>query len=334
MLPYQIEQIRLAFGLGDALTEPQRITIASQHQLWRLQTTQGHFVLKHFNLQRGTPEQFLWGEQLATAFASHGVPALTALSGSNGPLYQNNGITAMVYPWIDGEMVRPSSLQRERVRQIGRLLALMHTSKIMVPHPPQATSTPPSNPLIGDDWLHLAQKMMEQNSPLAEEFQKQLPDLLAWSKPCGSAQVTSGQMVYSHRDLGWANIIWRDSSHPVLIDWEMAGLVDPSEVVIIAAGWSSMMGDAQEATFVAFLEGYCEGGGILRVPARSPLEGWLCTILSDLRLHLHLYLAEQQEMGVRENSLHAVLYILKRFPAAISLLDRWAHLADEIIGAV
>ncbi|GLV61044.1 membrane protein [Dictyobacter sp. S3.2.2.5] len=332
MLPHQIEQIRLAFGLGDALAEAQRITIASQHQLWRLKTTQGYFVIKHFNLQRGTPEQFLWSEQLATTFASHGVPALTALSGSDGPLYQANGITAMVYPWIDGEIVPPSLLQPERVRQIGRLLALMHTSKLPLPPLPQAEPTSSSNPLIGDEWLQLAQKIAEQSSPLAKEFQKRLPDLLAWSKPCGSVQVTSGEKVYSHRDLGWANIIWRDSSHPVLIDWEMAGLVDPGEVVIIAAGWSGMMGDAQEATFIAFLKGYREGGGILRIPARVLLEGWLCDILCNLRLHLHLYLSEQQEMETRENSLHAMLYILKSFPAAMSLLDQWAHLADEIIG--
>jgi len=61
------------------------------------------------------------------------------------------------------------------------------------------------------------------------------------------------------------NVIWENAISPVLIDWEGAGLINPTEEVInVALGWA---GETEvlfrKNIFLSVINGYCNNGGCL-----------------------------------------------------------------------
>jgi thiamine kinase-like enzyme len=60
-----------------------------------------------------------------------------------------------------------------------------------------------------------------------------LPQLIVWSETYQTAkQRLNKRLIISHTDMDPKNVLWHDDTSPVLIDWEGAGLANPTADIL------------------------------------------------------------------------------------------------------
>ncbi|OGT37557.1 MAG: hypothetical protein A3F11_02765 [Gammaproteobacteria bacterium RIFCSPHIGHO2_12_FULL_37_14] len=61
------------------------------------------------------------------------------------------------------------------------------------------------------------------------------------------------------------NVIWHDANSPILIDWEGAGLINPTEEIInVAMEWAGMTEILfRKNIFLSVIGGYCNAKGCM-----------------------------------------------------------------------
>ena len=100
------------YGLGEWSGTPQAVTGGLKHQLYHAQTSQGDYAVKVLNprllREPGRIEHYRQSEQIAQAAAQAGLPAVTALAGSDGPVQTVGPATVMVFPWLVGTTLPPA----------------------------------------------------------------------------------------------------------------------------------------------------------------------------------------------------------------------------------
>ena len=322
----QIELLCNMCGLGNPLQEPQAVSGGLLHRLWRLDTTQGTFALKQLNaaiMQKPfIHESYRLSEEIAAAMATHGVPAVAALSCNGDPLQMIENNTVIVYRWIEGETLSAEAVEPERARLIGALLGRMHVLHLQFP----ALPLPDWEHFRDDDWDLLTVHAYERDIPWATPVRAVMHRLIEWSQLSEHAgEKLSHSYVISHRDLGQKNVIWQDEHTPWLIDWEAAGLVNPTmELVSTALDWSGLAtGVLREDTFAAMMESYVAAGGVVQDAGIDVLYGvmgiWLNWLVFNMRRSLDesIFDEEERQMGIRET------------PLAIARLRTLAHYTEQ-----
>jgi thiamine kinase-like enzyme len=144
-----------------------------------------------------------------------------------------------------------------------------------------------------------------------------------------AAERLSHNLVVSHRDLDQKNVIWPDPASPFLIDWEAAGLVNPTkELAGVALSWSGQnVGPPREDTFSAIVEAYFEAGGILTATGLDAIHGmmgtWLAWLLFNMRRSLGESISSEEErlIGVRETT--STLAILRNLAEHAEIWAAW-----------
>jgi thiamine kinase-like enzyme len=314
------------YGLGSPLLDPQAVSGGLLHRLWRLDTTQGTFAVKQLNpaiLQKPhIRENYRLSEHIAEAMAAHGIPAVAALGCDGDPVQEIEGRTVMVYRWIEGETLSEEAVEPERARQIGILLGHMHALNLQFPALPQ----PEWEHFRDDDWDLLTVHAYDGGIPWATPVRSVMHRLVEWSRLSEQAsEKLSHTYVVSHRDSGQKNVIWQDERTPWLVDWEAAGLVNPTiELVSVALDWSGWAtGVLREDTFSAIMESYISAGGSVRDAGVDALHGvmgiWLGWLLFNMRRSLGESIIDEDErqLGIRET------------PLAIARLRTLAHYAEQ-----
>ncbi len=321
----QVELLCRAYGLGNPLKEPQAVAGGLLHRLWRLDTAQGMFAIKQLNAaimkKSHIRNSYRLSEHVAEAMVTHGVPAVAALNCNGDPIQEIEGRTVMVYRWIEGETLSAEPVEPERARQIGALLGRVHALKLQFP----ALSQPEWERFRDDDWDMLTVHAYDGGIPWATPVRAVMHRLIEWSKLSEQAgEKLSHTYVVSHRDLGQKNVIWQDERTPWLIDWEAAGLVNPTmELVSVALDWSGLAtGVLREDTFASIMESYVEAGGIVRDAGIDAIYGvmgiWLGWLLFNMRRSLGESIVDEEErqLGIQET------------PLAIARLRTLAHYAE------
>jgi len=174
----------------------------------------------------GIHESYRLSEQIAASLAARGIPAIFALPGVDGDsLLSFADSTLLVYPWLEGEILPSASLEPERARVIGRVLGNIHAICLEVP----ALAPPAWDHFVDDDWDMLTFQASDQALPWAYSIRVMMPRLSEWSHWYEqAAERLSHNLVVSHREIDQKNVIWPDPASPFLIDWEAAGLVNPT----------------------------------------------------------------------------------------------------------
>jgi Ser/Thr protein kinase RdoA (MazF antagonist) len=271
-------------------------------------------------------------EHIAAAMVAHGVPAAAALQGEgNGGTVQEIGDdTFLVYSWVDGETLSIKAVAPERNRLIGTILARMHSL-------PQQ-QFPELAPLhwesfSEDEWDMLTFQAADRDIPWAQQVRNALPLLNEWNRRYTEANaILSQTAVVSHRDLDQKNVLWRDVASPVVIDWEAAGLTNPTmDVVGAALAWSGQSTQLpQEDSFHALLEGYVSEGGVIHDPGIVAMYGVIGNWLGWLLFNMHRSLGEsvnteeERLLGIRETT--STLSTLRALGANA---EKWARWVDK-----
>lgn len=331
----QAEQLCTAYGLGTLVAGPQAVSGGLLHHMWRLTTTEGVFAVKQLNpaimRKPGIHEAYRLSEQIAQDMAARGIPALAALEHGRDQLYIADD-TCIVYPWVDGHTISAGPATPEQAYCLGTILAHIHALDLQYPTlPPLAWKH-----FHDEDWDILTFQAADMNLPWANPVRAALPMLMKYSHCYEDVGKTLGQhLVVSHCDLDQKNVLWQQAPTPtpILIDWEAAGLINPTmELAGLALNWSGQpVGEADTDSFAAVMQGYVQADGKVQACGIDAIHGhigtWLGWLLFNMRRSLGEAVTDEEErqLGVRETmgTLHILRSIVAHADTWAGWVDRW-----------
>lgn len=252
-------------SLGTPVGPPTRIHGGFANRLYRLDTDRGSYAVKEMNVadrRRRYRAEDVFRFELA-AFTA-GIPMPEPVAADRQTL---------VHRWVDGERVPEEPVAPAYAFEIGEILARLHG--LDVAWTPEPTEAPTSR-----DWPDLAARATATGRPWAAQLTAQVDTFLAiaaFVEDC----TRPGPVVLSHCDIQPWNLLARDG-RPVLLDWELSGLIDLSGELgstALALAKGPGFDDLRPTVFRAVLDGYVAGGG--RLPPSGPswfayvIAGWL-----------------------------------------------------------
>lgn len=329
----QVARLCALYDLGEPLTEMQMVTGGLLHRLWRLTTTQGSFAVKQLNAaimrKPGIQHEYCVSEYIAQAMSKQGVPAVAALDSADGPLQEIDGVFLLVYPWTDGEILPSVPVEPDRALQIGVILARIHTLSLHVPEVAQLEWRHFQN----DDWDILTFQAAEAGLSWAYPVRAVLPLLLQWTQSYEDAgEKLTQHLVISHRDLDQKNVLWQSPTAPKIVDWEAAGLINPTmELASVALSWSGLAtGILSKDIFTTLVDGYVQAGGTIQNTGLDALHGllgtWLGWLLFNMRRSLGESITSEEERQLGIDETVNTLAILR---SLATNLEIWATWIDE-----
>lgn len=334
----QAARVCAALGLGTVQAEPEAVQGGLLHSMWRLRTGQGSFALKCLNpaiMRRpGIEQVYRLSERIAAMLAAQGIPAVAALADVSGNVLQDvDGMKVLVYPWVDGETLPPGAVAPERAARIGAVLAHIHALNLQVPDlEPLALSA--WSHFHDEDWDILTYQASDPTLHWAYPVRAAIPRLLAMTRAYEAAGPALLQhLVVSHTDLDQKNVLWRDAQTPCLIDWESAGLINPTmELASVALYWAGITaGQPDERVVAATIEGYVRAGGVIVASGLEAIHGFMGTWLGWLLFNMRRSLGEcthdpdECEPGVREatNALNVLRLLDMHAETWAGWVDAW-----------
>ncbi|MBA2711586.1 MAG: aminoglycoside phosphotransferase family protein [Tatlockia sp.] len=309
----QILKICEAFDLGIVLNDPIPVIGGLIHRMWRINTNRGSFAIKELDaaiMQRpNIYEICIQSEKIAASLRSKQIPAVTALINNNTPLYETDGIVVMVFPWLEGKTLAHHQVTPAHAKKIGAIVAAIHAANIKTFDLP----TPETYTVSAERWHDLVDKAFNDKLAWATVASTNLPRLIVWSDTFKKAkQRLNNHLIISHTDMDPKNVLWTDDTSPVLIDWEGAGLANPTaEIINVAIGWSGETElEFRENIFSAVIEGYRNSGGRLIKSDRGDafhvlIGGYLAWLEFNMcrSLKSSKYNVNAQNVGIEETQL-------------------------------
>lgn len=330
----QISTICDAFGLGIAINDAIPVSGGLIHRMWKINTSRGSFAIKELDsvimARPKIHESYIRSEEIAAILKSKKIPVATALMNQSTPLYEIDGLIVMVFPWVEGKILMLNQITTKHAKQIGVIAAEIHAANIKsldLPIP-EISFIPPAR------WRSLIDEALNNKLIWAAEADADLSNFIILSDSNQKAkQRLNKHLIVSHKDMDPKNVLWRNDTSPVLIDWEGAGLINPSEEIInIAIEWAGMTEILfRENIFSAVIEGYCSRGGqIIETDLHDALYGLIGGCLSWLEFNMYRslesskYDVDAQKLGMEETkmTLKKLSFLAKNIDNFIQLVQR------------
>ncbi|ACJ20026.1 aminoglycoside phosphotransferase family protein [Coxiella burnetii] len=283
LTPSITDAISSYFSIGPLIHEPRVVSIDKINQVWEIETKKGRFALKRVSTKRLYEET----EKIARYFQQAKLPVITALKG----IYQHGPYYFQLFEWVEGKVMSVDEILPQQAEKIGSLLFNFHQMNLT----PSQFDLTILNDLFYDypfnkaEWVRAVDMACALKINSSDKLQSLLPELIAVSEESreATARLKPSRLI-SHRDIGPQNVIWNSDDDPVIIDWELAGLIPPTvEVLGIAFDWSVVRHDKiDDSRYNALLQGYQQAGGSMsQVPlAFAALMGtWLSWLLVNLQ---------------------------------------------------
>ncbi len=329
----QILRICEAFDLGMVLNDPIPVSGGLIHRMWKINTNSGSFAIKELDatiMQRpGIHESYIKSEKIAASLKRKQIPAITAIIIHNTPLFEIDGIIVMVFPWVEGKTLTLNQVTIEHAKLIGAVVAAIHAANIK----PFDLPIPEAHFITAERWHALVDKALNKKLDWAIVAKNNLPNLMVWSETYQTAkQRLNKRLIISHTDMDPKNVLWPDDTSPVLIDWEGAGLANPTaEIMNVAIGWS---GETEllfrENIFSSVIGGYCNSGGcIIESDMLDAFHGLIGGYLAWLEFNMSRsldsskYNVYAQNLGIKETKL-----TLKKLNFLNENIDRFMKLSN------
>jgi aminoglycoside phosphotransferase (APT) family kinase protein len=248
--------------LGTPAGPPIRVHGGYANRMYRLDTDRGSFAVKELNtLDRRRPYHAGDVFRFERAAFAAGIPMPEPISASQDTL---------VHRWAEGSRLPEEPVPAAFAYEIGEILARLHALDVAWPHALDEEPVP-------RDWPELAERAVATGQPWAAELTEQASTFLAIARFVGTCE-RPGPVVLTHRDVQPWNLLAREG-RPVLLDWELSGLLDLSGELGSTAYSLAKGADFRPEIFRSVLDGYAAGGGTLPPPGPSwfvfLIGGWL-----------------------------------------------------------
>lgn len=310
----QISNICDQFHLGKALNNAVPVRGGLIHRMWRIDTSQGSYAIKELDAtimkRSGIYQSYIQSEQIAAILKTKQIPIATALlMNQTTPLYEVDGMVVMVFPWVEGKALILNQVTMEHAKQIGAIVASIHAANIKL----MDLSIPDTHFISEEHWHSLVSEAISKKLSWAAVASTNLPHLIAWSSAYQKAQQQlCKHLVISHTDMDPKNVLWCNDTSPVLIDWEGAGLINPTaDLMNVAIEWAGMTDHIfKEDIFSAVIEGYCNNGGsIIECDVYDALDGLIGGCLGWLKFNMcrsldsTIFDVDAQKLGLVETEI-------------------------------
>jgi len=258
-----IKELLIKLELGDLIEEPTRIMGGLLNKLYKVSTTKGIYAVKHLNPKLITndsnKEHITLTEKIASKAKENGLNCIPAMEFNNMSIQECNNSFFLIFEWFEGTNISNSKISKEHVREVATILAQIHN--IDFGELKHKCNKP--NKDFEVNWNYYVDRV---EMPTIKEFLLKYKDKLYEIDKKSSIAVSKikSEMVVSHKDLDILNVIWSYDFKPYIIDWELAGLVNPCEEAIETAwNWSGGHEYYDATKFYYFLDTYKTNGGNL-----------------------------------------------------------------------
>lgn len=172
------------FGLGNPINNAiSPVSGGLLHLMWRIETSNGIFAIKELDSEimkrDGSHKRYNYSEDFAAYVASNGIQASVALSANKSHIYEINGTTIMVYPWIVGHSLEFQQITSEHTYQIGLILGRIHDLHLHnVSKPDELYEI---TKFTNEHWESIVNDSLKQNLINSNLLSLHLPNLIQWN---------------------------------------------------------------------------------------------------------------------------------------------------------
>lgn len=334
-LTYQLHLGKLCakYNLGQLTAEPEPVLGGLLHRMYRMQTDKTQYAVKALNpqiMQRKTAmDKFIFSEKVASTVCQNGINALPALVTNGSCIHVVDDQYYLLFPWVLGRILPTGTVDRKCCAIMGEILARIHHidfSKLIA----EKLSSQKKAGHSSVNWNGYASEGSQMGLEWSFLLADRLSDIQAWEQRVHSSEsIVRSHRVISHRDLDQKNVLWDEHHAPIIIDWEAAGIINPTqEVLDVALYWSGFeAGSLSKDAFCTMISTYREHGGLLKDSWVDVLsygfKGKLDWLAYNIRCSLGLESTDEHERVL--GSLEAVqtLQILKKYAEWIPLGMEW-----------
>lgn len=324
----QFDKLCEHLRLGELVCVPEGITGGLLHKMYSLQTTQGRYAVKALNpqimLRPTAMEKYFNSEGIANIAAKH-IPALPAKRVDDHFIHEIDNQIYLVFDWIEGKSLKLDEIDIAHCMKMGSLLADIHNtdfSELSISH-----NRAKHEQLI--DWNFYLQKGLESNAVWANLLIENIDKLCHWSAEANrSEKLLASDFVISHRDLDPKNVMW-NQDNPVVIDWEAAGYINPTqELIETAIYWAEdLEGNIIKERFLAFIGGY-------QAKCRVNQANWRTALLSSflgklgwleysLKRSLMIECTDEEEQRLGTAQAIGTIGAISRYAEVVTEIEEW-----------
>lgn len=315
------------------LSTPTRVLGGLLHRMWRVDTEKGSYAVKQLStdiaLTQEERETFERTERIASRFHKLGIPAVSALEWEGQYLIDVDSETFLVYPWVDASALDKDAISKVHAIKIAHLLAEIHVINLKVPElTEQEFDVHETKELV-----QLIHQTETQGLPFAQELRTHQGILTrineAYQQHIPLLQKTS---IVSHGDFDQKNILWDVNANPILIDWESARKINPTqEIISVALDWSGITTHLQKELFVEMIRSYLTAGGTIdqkdvHAAFWGILGNWLNWLLYNIQRSLN---PDPKKLEEKEFSIEHIPQVLKTIITLESLIPELTVLIDR-----
>lgn len=248
------------YQLGSLLEDPLKLSGGLTNQVYQLKTTSGAFVIKivdKLSPRARSLEDYQNIEKLQKFFfLTTQLPVLLARVSNREVVYQYENVFVLLYPYVKANTIGGpiGPVTKDRSRKAGELLGKIHAG--------QKNKFVDLNKVFDTKFEYLYTIDFNELKGLLSQY-SHMNDFLDIALETEAAYDRSRRkMVYSHGDYQPHNILVK-ADELTIIDWELAGLINPEMELMIAL--ITFSGLATENNFdkevlQQFLHGYCSAG--------------------------------------------------------------------------
>ncbi|OMD37212.1 aminoglycoside phosphotransferase family protein [Paenibacillus odorifer] len=264
------EMLCAKYKLGNLKNEPEQVTGGLLHRMYRLQTDKALYAVKALNpqiMQRDTAMyNYTLSEKVANMAYQNGINAVPAIVTNDCFMHEIEGQFYLLFPWVEGKALSSGEIDMECCKVIGELLAKLHKIDFstLLDHHPNVNLEPVNTSTVL--WNKYALQAKQEGVEWSALLLDHLSQINHWEQLVdSSAEQLSNHMIISHRDLDQKNVLWDEHRVPIIIDWEAAGPIHPTqELIDVALYWSGFeSGSVSKDAFCTLISTYLgHGGGI------------------------------------------------------------------------
>lgn len=312
------------YQLGALIARPELIHQGLLNIIWKIKTAKGYFAVKEIKPQQILKQHdYINAEHIASMMTQNHIPTITAVTLNHSPLQIIDNIKLLVFNWITGKTLSLKPATSQQANIMGKLFANMHLHSIKQPE-----LTVSANHYLGrEKWQVLIKMAIEKRIPNADQLN--IEKLLAWENlyQQSRSKLLHNEII-SHRDLNPKNVIWINSTSPIIIDWEWAGLVNPTmEIISAAYEWSGLLvNQFDQQIFITFLQSYFQAGAKMKDDPQDALHNSLGKWLEWLAFNIGLACQDLSQQDI----IYAVREVEKTFHLLENLIHKINELADIV----